>query len=85
MIRVLVVDDSVVIRRLVSQTLERDPDIRVIEVLSKNIADTKSPSKWVTQVYFPVRSAAEAPKPAPPAARAPEKPAADDAAEFSIQ
>ncbi|OLT53613.1 chemotaxis response regulator protein-glutamate methylesterase [Cellulosimicrobium sp. CUA-896] len=30
MIRVLVVDDSVVIRRLVSQTLERDPDITVV-------------------------------------------------------
>ncbi|MCA5895156.1 chemotaxis response regulator protein-glutamate methylesterase [Isoptericola sp. NEAU-Y5] len=30
MIRVLVVDDSVVIRRLVTQTLERDPDITVV-------------------------------------------------------
>ncbi|MHA7132001.1 protein-glutamate methylesterase/protein-glutamine glutaminase [Oerskovia turbata] len=30
MIRVLVVDDSVVIRRLVSQTLERDPQITVV-------------------------------------------------------
>ncbi|GAA3232750.1 chemotaxis response regulator protein-glutamate methylesterase [Oerskovia jenensis] len=30
MIRVLVVDDSVVIRRLVTQTLERDPEITVV-------------------------------------------------------
>ena len=33
-IRVLVVDDSVVIRRLVTQALERDPDIEVVGVAS---------------------------------------------------
>ncbi len=73
-------------------TLERDPNIRVIEVLAKNIDDTKSPSKWVTQIYFPLKAysapvPALAPKPATavrPAAPKP-KPAAQSTDEFSIQ
>jgi effector-binding domain-containing protein len=44
--------------------LERDPNVRVVEVLSKNIEDNKSPSKWVTQMYFPIRSSAATSAPA---------------------
>jgi len=67
--------------------LERDPDIRAIEVLSKNIVDVKNPSKWVTHLYFPVRAVALAPaKPsvAKPVSPKP-KPVRNVADEFSIQ
>ncbi|MBD3581423.1 SRPBCC family protein [Flavobacterium selenitireducens] len=67
--------------------LERDPEIRAIEVLTKNIEDVKSPSKWVTHLYFPLRSAAApAPKTIVPRAIAPKpKPVQNDLDEFSIQ
>ena len=65
--------------------LEKNPEIAAIEVLSKNIEDTKSPSKWVTHIYFPLREVA--PKPVAPKRVAPQKPkpAANDTDEFSIQ
>ncbi|NUY79416.1 effector binding domain-containing protein [Flavobacterium sp. MAH-1] len=65
--------------------LERDPNIRVIEVLNKNIEDTKSPSKWVTHIYFPIRSIAQPPKPAVTRQPVEPKPAENSTDEFSIQ
>ncbi|RZJ72213.1 SRPBCC family protein [Flavobacterium sp.] len=73
---------------IIKSKLERDPNIRVIEVLAKNIDDSKSPSKWVTQLYFPLK-AYSAPVPNPAAIVRPTvpkpKPATQNTAEFSIQ
>lgn len=67
--------------------LEHNPDIKAIEVLTKNIEDAKSPSKWVTHIYFPLQSiAAPTPKPVVPRTVSPkQKPAQNDLDEFSIQ
>ncbi|RYG98439.1 MAG: AraC family transcriptional regulator, partial [Alphaproteobacteria bacterium] len=46
---------------VIANKLERDPNIRVIELLTKGIEDVNKPSKWVTSIYFPLRSAAIAP------------------------
>ncbi|RZJ67576.1 MAG: transcriptional regulator [Flavobacterium sp.] len=73
---------------LTANKLERDPNIKVIEVFTKGIEEIKKPSKWVTHVYVPLRSAAAVvPKPAPirrPVAPTP-KPQTQNVDEFSIQ
>lgn len=73
---------------LSAKKLERDPNIKVIEVLTKGIEETKKPSKWVTHVYIPLRSAATvAPKvqsATTPQAAKPKAPQ-QDVDEFSIQ
>lgn len=38
--------------------LQPDPGMRVFEIFSRGIAENKSPSKWVTHIYFPLRAAA---------------------------
>lgn len=64
--------------------LERDPNVRVIEVFSKGIEEVKRPSKWVTHVYLPLRSAPE-PKPVTPKPVPTTRPEVQDTDEFSIQ
>lgn len=64
--------------------LQRDPNVRVIEVFSKGIEEIKKPSKWVTHIYLPLKAAAPEPAMAPRPAQ-PEKPATQDTDEFSIQ
>ncbi|HEX8270673.1 MAG TPA: SRPBCC family protein [Flavobacterium sp.] len=62
-------------------SLTRGSEIRFLEVLTRSMEETKSPSKWVTDIYIPVREVAEVsaavpavrrtPRPVPAAASAP--------------
>ncbi len=56
--------------------LERLDDFRSLEILTKNMQDVKGPSKWVTDIYIPIRDAVAAPASVrvTPARRAPSTP-----------
>ncbi|HEX8561481.1 MAG TPA: GyrI-like domain-containing protein [Flavobacterium sp.] len=41
--------------------LERVADFRSLEIFSKGMEEIKSPSKWITDIYIPVRSTAAVP------------------------
>lgn len=48
---------------LVKNNLKQNNGLSVVEVYSKTIRDTKQPSKWVTEIYFPIYPKAVATKP----------------------
>src|SRR5690606_5406570 len=56
-------------------SLERAGEFRVLELLTKNTADVKSPSQWVTDIYIPIRTSEPAPTPAPVRVSQPRRPA----------
>lgn len=59
--------------------LQRLDDFRSLEILTKSMQDVKGPSKWVTDIYIPIRDVTPAPTPvriAAPVQRAPSTPAA---------
>jgi effector-binding domain-containing protein len=60
---------------LADNKLESDPNKKILEVFTTGIEENKSPSKWITHIYFPLQTAA--PKPVVTTPRAP-LPAAEE-------
>lgn len=50
--------------------LERSSDFKTLEILTKGIEEIKSPSKWITDIYIPIRSEQAVPPTLPTAVRA---------------
>jgi effector-binding domain-containing protein len=48
---------------LAKNKLERNPDLQIIEVYTKNSLDVKTPSQWITETYIPVVTKPVAAKP----------------------